>query len=161
MKSRVDKRTCLFIGQVRVLFLKKCQLGNGISILVVLVLKWQSLAHCLETKLIHDKMGTLQFYIPGYQNDPSYPKQKEFLKSTEGNLKWFNLSSQISISTWTGLESLRHLFSKSVYSVVRNNRAAHFINFWLFFLPTHLSRNCIFINFAEKFLPERLFGTNN
>ena len=33
------------------------------------------------------KKGNLQFYIPGFQNDPSYPKQKEFLKSTEGNLK--------------------------------------------------------------------------
>ena len=42
---------------------------------------------CLSTKLNHKKMGTLQFYIPGFQNDPSYPKQKEFLKSTEGNLK--------------------------------------------------------------------------
>ena len=41
-------------------------------------------SHCLETKLKHNEMGTLQFYIQGYQNDPSYPKQKEFLKSTEG-----------------------------------------------------------------------------
>ena len=43
--------------------------------------------HCLETKLKHNKMGALQFYIPGFQTDPSYPKQKEFLESTEGNLK--------------------------------------------------------------------------
>ena len=54
-------------------------------------------------------MGTLRFYIPGYRNDPSYPKQKEFLKSTEGNLKSFNLSSQI--STWTGLERDADTFS--------------------------------------------------
>ena len=32
-------------------------------------------------------MGTLQFYIPGFQNDPSYPNQKEFLKSTGGKLE--------------------------------------------------------------------------
>ena len=44
-------------------------------------------AHCQETKLKHKRMGTLQFYIPGFQNDPSFPKQKEFLKSTQGNLK--------------------------------------------------------------------------
>ena len=47
----------------------------------------QANSHCLETTLKPNEMGTLQFYIPGYQNDPSYPKQKEFLKSTEGNLK--------------------------------------------------------------------------
>ena len=41
-------------------------------------------AHCLEKNLNHKKMGTLQFYTPGFQNDPSYPKQEEFLKSTEG-----------------------------------------------------------------------------
>ena len=45
------------------------------------------------------------------------------------------------------------------YSLVRNNCAAHFINFWVFFLPTRLIRNCTFINFAEKFLPARLFGS--
>ena len=33
------------------------------------------------------KMGTLQFHIPGFQNDPNYPKQKEFLKSYKENLK--------------------------------------------------------------------------
>ena len=43
--------------------------------------------HWLETKLNHKKMGTLQFYIPGVQDDPSYPKQREFSKSYEGNLK--------------------------------------------------------------------------
>ena len=44
-------------------------------------------SHSLGTKLKHIKMCTLQFYFPGFQNDPSYPKEKEFLKSTKGNLK--------------------------------------------------------------------------
>ena len=35
-------------------------------------------SHCLETKLKHKRMNNLQFYIPGFQNHPSYPKQKEF-----------------------------------------------------------------------------------
>ena len=35
----------------------------------------------------HEKMGTLKFYIPGFQNDPIYPKQKEILKFCEENLK--------------------------------------------------------------------------
>ena len=48
-----------------------------------------------------------------------------------------------------------------LYSVVRNNYAAHFNNFSLFFLPTCLIRNCTFISFDEKFLPARLFGTKN
>ena len=43
--------------------------------------------HSLDTNLNHKKMGTLQFYIPGFQNDPSYTKQKEFLKSNEVTLK--------------------------------------------------------------------------
>ena len=43
--------------------------------------------HCLAAKLKHEKMGTLQFYIPGFQNNPNYPKQNESLKSTKGNLK--------------------------------------------------------------------------
>ena len=43
------------------------------------------LSHNLETNLNHKKMGTLQFYIPGFQNVPSYPKQKDFLKCTEVN----------------------------------------------------------------------------
>ena len=54
---------------------------------VIITSVCESEAHCLETKLNHKKMGTLQFYIPGFQNNPSYPKQKEFLKFTEGNLK--------------------------------------------------------------------------
>ena len=33
------------------------------------------------------KMGTLQLHNPGFQNDPSYPKQKDFFKSYEGKLK--------------------------------------------------------------------------
>ena len=53
-------------------------------------LKDTKVTHCLETKLNLEKMGTLQFYIPGFQNDPGYPKEKEFLKSTKGNLKQFN-----------------------------------------------------------------------
>ena len=51
---------------------------------------WSSLriAHCLQTKLKHRKISPLQFYIPGFQNHPSYPQQKaEFLKSYDGNLK--------------------------------------------------------------------------
>ena len=44
-------------------------------------------SHSTAADLIHKKIGTLQFYIPGFQNDPSYPKQKEFLKSTQKNLK--------------------------------------------------------------------------
>ena len=38
--------------------------------------------------------------------------------------------------------------SQGVYSLVPNNRAAHFIDFWLFFLPTRLIRNCTFILFV-------------
>ena len=35
-------------------------------------------------------MGTLQFYIPGFKNDPSYPKQKElFQVSLAGFQKFF------------------------------------------------------------------------
>ena len=44
-------------------------------------------SHCLEKSKITKKMGPFQFYIPDVQNYPSYPKQKEFLKSNEGNLK--------------------------------------------------------------------------
>ena len=33
------------------------------------------------------KIGTLQLYIPDFQNDPGYLKQKDFLKSYEGHLK--------------------------------------------------------------------------
>ena len=33
-------------------------------------------SHYQETKLKHKGMGPLQFYLPGVQNDPSYPKQK-------------------------------------------------------------------------------------
>ena len=55
-------------------------------------------------------MGTLQFYISDFQNDPSYSKQKEFLKSYEGNLKQFNLSSWISASPYSNLppKHVRH-----------------------------------------------------
>ena len=53
------------------------------------------------------------------------------------------------------------LFLFHGYSLVQNNGAAHLINFWLFFLPTDLIRNCSFINFAKKFLPARLFRTKN
>ena len=45
------------------------------------------LSRYLEIKIIHRRISTLQFYIQGFQNQPSYPKQKEFLKSNEGNLK--------------------------------------------------------------------------
>ena len=43
------------------------------------------------------KMGTLQFYISDFQNDPSYPKQKEFLKSYKGYLKWFEKQKLIDL----------------------------------------------------------------
>ena len=46
-----------------------------------------ALSHYFFREYNNKKMGTLQFHIPGFQNDPSYPKQKEFLKSYEGNLK--------------------------------------------------------------------------
>ena len=71
-----------------------------------------SFSHCLKTKLKHRKMSPLQVYIPGFQNHPSYPKQKEFLKSTKGNLKKFNLSTQT--STWTGLDRAWDTFSAKV-----------------------------------------------
>ena len=51
------------------------------------------LPQCFFQVVNSKKMGTLQFYIPCFKNDPSYPKQKEFSKSTKRNLKWFNLSS--------------------------------------------------------------------
>ena len=45
------------------------------------------IAHCPEKSIIPKKMGPFQFYIQDLQNYPSYPNQKEFLKSNEGNLK--------------------------------------------------------------------------
>ena len=65
----------------------------GLDFVVPIVKKYiskermTSKSHCLGTKMKHKRMGPLQFYIPGFQNDPNYQKQKEFLKSTEGNLK--------------------------------------------------------------------------
>ena len=44
------------------------------------------------------KMGTLQFHIPGFQNDPSYPKQKEFLKFYEGKQLFWHFCPCASIS---------------------------------------------------------------
>ena len=43
--------------------------------------------NCLEKSIIPKRMGLFQFYISDLQNYPSYPNQKEFLKSNEGNLK--------------------------------------------------------------------------
>ena len=63
---------------------------------------------CLKRNIIHKRMNTLQFYIPGFQNHPSYPNQKEFLKSNKGNLKKLNFSSWI--STWTALDRARDTF---------------------------------------------------
>ena len=39
----------------------------------------ESLQSCFQV-VKQKKMSTLQLHIPGFQNDPSYPKQKEFLK---------------------------------------------------------------------------------
>ena len=99
--------------------------------------------HCVEAKLKHKRMGTLRFYIPGFHNWSQLSKTKTIF---EIHLR--------------KLETIQFVLSDE-YSVVWNNRAAHFINFWLFFLSTRLIRNCTFINFADKFLPARLFGTNN
>ena len=60
---------------------------NSIKNLNACISKNFVMSHCLETKLKHNEMGTLQLYILGYQNDPSYPKQKEILKYYEGNLE--------------------------------------------------------------------------
>ena len=43
--------------------------------------------HCLEKTITPKRMGLFQFYIPDLTNYPSYPNQKEFLKSNQGNLK--------------------------------------------------------------------------
>ena len=53
-------------------------------------------------------MGTLQFHIQGFPNDPRYQNQKEFLKFCEENLKYFNLSSRISART--GLDRAWDIF---------------------------------------------------
>ena len=42
---------------------------------------------CFFRSLNTKRNSRFQFYIPGIQNHLSYPKQKEFLKSYEGNLK--------------------------------------------------------------------------
>ena len=63
---------------------------------------------CFFRSLNTKRNSRFQFYIPGLINHPSYPKQKDFLKSYEGNLKQFNLSSLI--STWTALDGARDTF---------------------------------------------------
>ena len=63
---------------------------------------------CLFQVVKQQKMGTLQFHIPDFQNDPTYPNQKEFLKFCEGNLKYLNLSSRI--SAWAGLDRAWDIF---------------------------------------------------
>ena len=53
-------------------------------------------------------MGPLQFCIQCFQNDPSYPKQKEFLKSTEGKFFWEN-------DFWLSvMKELLHIFAEKV-----------------------------------------------
>ena len=100
-------------------------------------------------------MGILQFHIPGFQNDPSYPKQKEFLKFCEGNLKYFNLSSRI--SAWTGLDKawdifLTKLCNRSFISV--NDKSFCQNNFWNWCTGTKVPK---WQN--GYFLPSSHFGT--
>ena len=60
--------------------------GHHTNCGTTLIRDWSS-THCFEINIIHKRISTLQFYIPGFQNNPGYPKQKEFLKSNEGNLR--------------------------------------------------------------------------
>ena len=69
--------------------------------------------HCLETKLNHKKMGTLKFYIPGFQKGSQLSKRKRIFEIHQGKLEIIQFILSYKYMDRPG-QGLRHFFSKNV-----------------------------------------------